>query len=116
MKRLKDADTFRMREWNECEATLAITEHLLALWPNDPTVIDQVGRFQLECINTMLARGYGYRARRTIDRLVAVLELLSQNPEVDPSICASLRQLQQVQENKRKNTFPVKPSRPGHLQ
>ncbi|MBR0458772.1 MAG: protein kinase [Victivallales bacterium] len=111
-KHLQNARNFRRKDWNHCEAALSIAEHLLGRWPNDPAVIEKVGRFQLGCIKAMRSQGREYRARRSIERLIAILEILSQNPEVDNDIRETLLQLRQNQEEEKKFSQPSRSTAP----
>ncbi len=111
-KRLQNARNFRRQDWNDCDEALSIAEHLLGRWPNDPDVIEKVGRFQLGCIKAMRSQGREYRARRSIERLIAILEIPSQNPEVDNDIRETLLQLRQNQEEERKSTQMSRPPPP----
>ncbi|MDO4551151.1 MAG: serine/threonine-protein kinase [Planctomycetia bacterium] len=93
-RKLYYSQRIRSRDEEALAVALRMSDHLLGRFPNTPKVVSSVVRFRQRYLFILRKTGQETEARREMERLIGMLEILFHNPEVSQAVLESLLQLQ----------------------
>ncbi|MDO4584174.1 MAG: protein kinase [Planctomycetia bacterium] len=93
-RKLYYSQRIRSRDTEALAMALKMSDHLLGRFPNTPKVVSSVVRFREKYLLILRKNGQESDARREMERLIGMLEILFHNPDVSQDARESLLQLQ----------------------